>query len=147
MLAKKLEDLGFRPQLELIRNNGVFLDNDLIKCSSNPSVYVWVECEENGNPLAILYVGKAGSGAKKRCREHINGWIYNKSGKGVNERNSNEIRRVLDNGRRIIIFSRESGYLNIFGVYASINDAEEFAFNTILSPVLNPVKIRGVRVK
>lgn len=131
-----LEILGFMQTHAIVLKDGIpsFQRSARGNTNERPVVYVWV-CESKGTEiLDILYVGKAGKGIHRRCRQHEGGFRHS----GAGTKNADAIREILaDDSNSITVFARVSDTQAIFGETVSLYSAEEDALCAKLGPRLN----------
>lgn len=101
--------------------------------SAEPCVYLWAATlPEQG--FEVVYVGKAGKGSQRRCRQHEAGFRNSVTGR----RNAAALKELLAGGdRELLVFARVSGVQSLFGVPTSLYAAEEDALCRLLGPSLN----------
>lgn len=81
--------------------------------TTEPTIYCWVLSEKRGNrfsPVAVLYVGKAGYGLKKRMSQHLGGFNHSTTGK----KNREQIDKLISKKYAIQVYSRNSENYRVF---------------------------------
>ena len=102
--------------------------------SESPAVYVWVAHRPGDDAGAVLYVGKAGKGVKRRLGQHQNGFINS----GTGRKNAAALRGVIsDQDLSVMVMARVSESATLFGKTVSMYAAEENALCELLAPQLN----------
>ena len=102
--------------------------------SESPAVYVWVAHKPGDDAGAVLYVGKAGKGVKRRLDQHQNGFINS----GTGRKNAAALRGIIgDQDLSVTVMARVSERVTLFGKTVSMYATEENALCELFSPTLN----------
>lgn len=107
------------------------------------SVYIWVSPTEVLDEFEVLYVGKAGFGAKRRLRQHYGGFVNS----GTGRKNRVLITDWIASGRSIMVFARVSATHQIFGIDVSLYSTEEHALCDWLLPRWNRASFPRARAE
>lgn len=131
---EKLQACGFHRvgQIAITGDHPVPLADD--DCSWVGGVYAWVAHSKDSAEL--LYIGKAGSTLRRRCRQHENGF-NGKSKSKAGLRNGAYLAGRLSSGDTVTIWGRESERIELFGVRVSLHSTEEEALIRKFNPPLN----------
>ncbi len=143
---KELEEFRF------VRSHKVTCDPDgtpkfaalrQYSATTKPAVYIWLmhgTMEDHGE---ALYVGKAGKGVARRCRQHEQGFVNSSTGR----KNADALTTILADGTKsVTVFARDSGTDTLFGQTVSLYSAEEDALCALYKPLLNRAAFPDVSV-
>lgn len=108
--------------------------------SGAPMVYLWLSPKDAaGESFDPLYVGKAGLGVSQRLRQHRGG--FSKSAPG--QKNLENIKNLLGQGRRLLVYARKAGTQEILGAAINLYSAEEEAIHELYHPSWNRAQFAG----
>ena len=100
---------------------------------SKSSVYLWLSpLTVKPGSFEVLYVGKAGYGTTRRFSQHRGGFRKRTPGS-----NCALILEKFDAGRKILVFGKVAGEIDLFGVTITRYSTEEEALCKRLSPLWN----------
>ena len=105
------------------------------KLGEKASIYLWLTPIDDKN-FTVLYCGKAGYGVHRRMTQHANGFKHS----GTGQSNQDFLLQMLESGKTIHVFARESATDIIFGVRTSLYSVEEEAMCDAYSPLWNRAK-------
>jgi len=140
--VQELNDLGFSDTHSIsVSHDGALKFTSVRgrKTPETPCVYLWVALPVDTEQAEILYVGKAGKGVARRCSQHQSGFVNSRTGK----KNAAALKQVLARAK-VIVMSRESGAMEIFGQKVSLYAVEEDALCALLLPKINRAAFPGI---
>lgn len=101
---------------------------------TGPCVYIWAARLPRQDGLEVIYVGKAGKGIERRCKQHEAGFKHS----GTGRKNADALRQLLEGNQcELLVFARVSDVRDLFGIPTSLFAAEEDALCRLLVPRLN----------
>jgi hypothetical protein len=119
----------------VLNSNGRPSFERVAKPAEKASIYVWLTPIDDNN-FTVLYCGKAGYGVHRRMTQHANGFKHS----GTGQSNQDFILQMLELGKPILVFARESATEIVFGVRTSLYSVEEEAMCDAFSPLWNRAK-------
>jgi hypothetical protein len=139
-----ISNFRFRQTHELKYTNSYFKFESLLSkkdlvskgLSKESCVYMWAT-PINDEKLDIIYIGKAGSGVSIRLKQHEAGFRNSGTGK----KNLLALKELIDEGKRVFVYSRVSDKVTLFDVEVSQYSTEEEALIERLSPWLNRARM------
>ena len=101
--------------------------------SNDPAIYCWVLSEKQGDkpsPVAVLYVGKASFGLRKRMTQHLAGFSHSVTG----SKNKEHLERAIKKKYQIHVYLRSPENYQVLGkAMNGCSIEEEFFIQAIKS--------------